>query len=71
MSDESKIKRFFCGYNPVGAFTEWVVRVGIPAEIELEPEEGEKTVKTYCWCCAVWRGIFVGFAIGVAVGVLV
>lgn len=67
---ESKLKTFFCGWNAVGAFSEFCVRAIAPAEIELEPEEGEKTVKTYCWCCALWRGILIGGVAGLVVGAL-
>ena len=53
----SKLKEVFCyDTSPVGKIT-------------VDTREVDE-FKTYCWCCALWRGIAVGVVIGLTVGLL-
>ena len=54
VEDDGVLKNTFCGFNPLGDFADRVCR---GAEIELETDDGEHTVTTYCWCCCFWRGV--------------
>lgn len=62
---EHILKRIFCGYNPVGDLAEFINR---GAEIDIDVEPGEKSVRTLCWCCTFWRGVLFGAIIGLLVG---
>lgn len=64
----SKLKEVFCyDTSPIGKFSEFVAKAVISSEIEIDTK-GVDSFKTYCWCCALWRGIAVGGVIGLLVG---
>lgn len=62
---EHILKKIFCGYNPIGDFAEFFCR---GAEIDIDVDEGETKVTTFCWCCTFWRGLAVGGVLGFLVG---
>lgn len=67
----SKLKEVFCyADKPLGKFSEWVVKAGVSAEITIDTKDTDKII-TYCWCCALWRGIALGGLVGFIVGVLI
>ena len=65
----SKLKEVFCyDTSPPGKLSEYLVKAVVSAEMTAYTEDGEP-YKTYCWCCALWRGIAVGGIAGLLVGV--
>lgn len=64
----SKLKEVFC-YDTsfLGKVSEAIVKAVVSAEITVDVKD-VKEFKTYCWCCALWRGIAVGGAVGFVVG---
>ena len=65
----SKLKEVFCyDTSPLGKLSEYLVKAVVSAEMTAYTEYGEP-YKTYCWCCALWRGIAVGGVAGLLVGV--
>lgn len=70
MTLTSKLKEVFCyDTSPIGKLSEWLVKVYKSAEITVDTREVDE-FKTYCWCCALWRGIAVGVVIGLTIGLL-
>lgn len=66
----SKLKELMCyDTSPIGKLSEALVKAGVSAEIEVDVAGVDK-FKTYCWCCALWRGVAVGAIIGFIVGVV-
>lgn len=67
----SKLKEVFC-YDTswLGKVSEFMVKAVVSAEMTAYTEDGQ-AYKTYCWCCALWRGIAVGGLTGLAVGWLI
>lgn len=64
-----KLKEVFCyDTSPLGKLSEYLVKAVASAEMTAYTEDGEH-YKTYCWCCALWRGIAVGGIAGLLVGV--
>lgn len=69
MSD--KLKEFFCSdTSPVGKLSEFMAKAVISAEVTIDTTDTNE-IKTYCWCCTLWRGVLVGAVLGFIVGVLV
>lgn len=65
-----KLKRLFCyDTSIIGKLSEALVKIGISAEITIDTRQLDE-VKTYCWCCALWRGVALGAVVGFLVGVL-
>jgi hypothetical protein len=56
--------------SPIGKLSELIVKAGASAEITVDTREVDE-FKTYCWCCALWRGIAIGAVIGFIVGVVI
>ena len=46
---------------------EYLVKAVVSAEMTAYTEDGEP-YKTYCWCCALWRGIAVGGIVVIVTG---
>lgn len=66
----SKLKEIMCYDTSVlGKFSEVLVKAVKSAEITVDTREVDE-FKTYCWCCALWRGIGVGVTIGFLAGLL-
>lgn len=64
----SKLKEVFCyDTSPIGKFSEMIVKAVISAEITVDTKDVDKFT-TYCWCCALWRGIALGGVVGFIVG---
>lgn len=64
----SKLKEVFChDTSRLGKLSEFMVKAVVSAEMTAYTEDGQ-AYKTYCWCCALWRGIAVGGVIGLLVG---
>lgn len=64
----SKLKEVFCYDTSIlGRFSEMIVKAVISAEIKVDTKDVDYFV-TYCWCCALWRGIAVGGIVGFIVG---
>lgn len=67
----SKLKAVFCyDTSLLGKLSEFVVKAVISAELTAYTEAGVP-YKTYCWCCALWRGVAVGTLGGFTVGWLI
>lgn len=67
----SKLKEIMCyTTSPIGKLSELIVKAGVSAEITVDTREIDE-FKTYCWCCALWRGIAIGAVIGFIVGVVI
>lgn len=67
----SKLKEFMCYDTSVmGKVSEALVKAFKSAEITVDTREVDE-FKTYCWCCALWRGIAIGAVIGFIVGVVI
>ncbi len=67
----SKLKEVFCyDTSLLGKFSEAIVKAVVSAEIEVDTKEVDK-FKTYCWCCALWRGIALGGVVGFILGAMV
>lgn len=66
----SKLKEIFCyDTSPIGKFSEFVVKAVVSAEITVDTKEVDE-FKTYCWCCALWRGVLLGGVLGLVVGAI-
>lgn len=67
----SKLKEVFCyDTSLLGKLSEFMVKAVVSAEMTAYTEDGVP-YKTYCWCCALWRGVAVGGLIGLTVGWLI
>lgn len=65
-----KLKKLFCyTTTPLGKLSEAIVKFGISAELTIDTRQMDE-LKTYCWCCALWRGIALGGILGLIVGAL-
>lgn len=68
MSD--KLKEFFCSdASPVGKLSEFMAKAVISAEVTIDTTDINE-IKTYCWCCTLWRGVLVGTVLGFIVGMV-
>lgn len=66
-----KLKELFCyDTSPIGKLSEAIAKAVVSSEITIDTKNIDE-IKTYCWCCTLWRGIAVGAVIGFIVGVLV
>lgn len=68
MEPKEKLKRWFCGFNYIGAVADWATR-GTEQQLQGELDKGY-VVDTRCWCCTFWRGIAIGGTIGLLAGLL-
>lgn len=67
----NKLKKLFCyTTSPLGKVSEALAKAVISTEITIDTRRMDE-IKTYCWCCNLWRGILVGGVLGFLVGVLV
>lgn len=67
----SKLKEFFCYDNHLlGKVSEAIVKAVVSAEMTAYTEDGTP-YKTYCWCCALWRGVLLGGIAGLVVGYVI
>lgn len=63
-----KLKEAFCYETSwLGRFSEAVMKFGVSAEITIDTSKLDK-LYTYCWCCALWRGVAIGAVAGFLVG---
>lgn len=66
----SKLKEVFCyDTSLLGKVSEAIVKAYPSAEIDIDTKNIDH-IKTYCWCCALWRGVLLGGVVGFVIGLL-